>query len=73
MLTVNVQDATANLSDLLARAERGEEVWIARDGTPVVRLVPAERKPRQFGIMNGPDIPDSFFEPMTEGGLAAWE
>ncbi len=73
MLTVDVQDATANLSDLLARAERGEEVWIARDGIPVVRLVPAERKPRQSGIMNGPDIPESFFEPMTEGGLAAWE
>ena len=32
MIEVNVQDAKTRLSDLLARAERGEEIVIARAG-----------------------------------------
>ena len=33
-----------SLSDLLKRVEAGEDVVIARAGTPVVRLVPVERR-----------------------------
>lgn len=40
MTTVNVGQAKTELSKLLAMAEAGEEVEIARDGVPVVRLVP---------------------------------
>ena len=39
---VNVGDAKARLSDLIARAEAGEDVVIARDGVPVARIVPFE-------------------------------
>lgn len=38
-MRVNVGQAKTNLSKLLARVEAGEEVEIARDGTPVARLV----------------------------------
>jgi prevent-host-death family protein len=70
---VNVQDAKTRLSDLLARAERGEEVIIARAGTPIVRLVLVEATPpRQFGGMTL-RIPDDFDAPMAEAELAAWE
>ena len=37
MTTVNIQEAKTRLSDLLARVERGEEVIIARSGSPVAR------------------------------------
>lgn len=40
MQTVNVHQAKTHLSQLLAAAERGEEVIIARQGVPVVRLTP---------------------------------
>ena len=40
MTTVNVGQAKSELSRLIALAEAGEEVEIARDGVPVVRLVP---------------------------------
>ena len=40
MTTVNVGQAKSDLSRLIALAEAGEEVEIARDGVPVVRLVP---------------------------------
>jgi antitoxin (DNA-binding transcriptional repressor) of toxin-antitoxin stability system len=38
--TVNVGQAKSDLSRLIALAEAGEDVEIARDGVPVVRLVP---------------------------------
>ena len=38
--TVNVHEAKTHLSRLLERVERGEELTIARAGTPVAKLVP---------------------------------
>lgn len=38
-MRVNVGQAKTDLSKLLARVERGEDVEIARDGVPVARLV----------------------------------
>ena len=38
--TVNIGDAKAQLSHLIARAEAGEDVIIARNGVPAVRIVP---------------------------------
>lgn len=40
MTTVNVGQAKTELSRLIALALAGEEVEIARDGVPVVQLVP---------------------------------
>lgn len=46
MPIVNVGRAKSELSWLIAAAEAGEEVEIARNGVPVVRLVPtAESQP----------------------------
>ena len=41
--TVNVGEAKARLSYLIARAEAGEDVIIARHGVPAARIVPVER------------------------------
>jgi prevent-host-death family protein len=38
--TLNVAEAKAKLSELLARVEAGEEFIIARAGKPIARLVP---------------------------------
>ena len=50
MKQVNVHEAKTHLSRLLARAEKGEEIVIARAGKPVAKLVriPSRRK-RVFG------------------------
>ncbi len=75
MVTVNVHEAKTNLSRLLAQVEAGEEVVIARNGNPVARLVRVRpRGKRQFGSMKGRiSIDDSFFDPLPEEELAAWE
>lgn len=39
-MQVNIYEAKTHLSALLERAERGEEVVIARAGKPIARLVP---------------------------------
>lgn len=38
--TVNLYHAKTHLSDLVDRASKGEEIVIAKAGTPVARLVP---------------------------------
>ena len=45
-LTVNMHEAKSKLSKLVDSVERGEraEVLIARNGRPVARIVPIERK-----------------------------
>ena len=75
MVKVNVYEAKTNLSRLLAKVEAGEEVVIARRGTPVVRMVRfRKRGKRQFGSMKGRiKLDDSFFDPLPEEELAAWE
>ena len=57
--TVNVHEAKTHLSRLLERVERGEEVTIARAGTPVARLVPIEPRqedPRHARQVQGADL-----------------
>ncbi len=75
MPTVNVHQAKTQLSRLLAQAEAGEEVVIARRGDPVVRLVPCKPKgKRQPDVLKGKiTIPDSFFDPLPEEELRLWE
>lgn len=52
---VNMHQAKSSLSRLVARALAGEEVVIARNGEPLVRLVPIEKKrePRIPGRSKG--------------------
>ena len=47
--TVNMHEAKTHLSELVARAEAGEEIVIARSGAPAVRLVPVDRPRRRLG------------------------
>ena len=44
-VTVNIHEAKTNFSKLLAQALQGEEVIIAKAGTPIARLVPFTEKP----------------------------
>ena len=72
---VNVHQAKTQLSRLLAQVEAGDEVVIARNGKPVARLVGCRRRgKRQFGALKGRvTVDDSFFDPLPETELSAWE
>ena len=75
MITVNVHEVKTNLSRLLAQVESGEEVIIARNGKPVARLAPVQKRGKpQTDVFKGKFVlPDSFFDPLPEEELKAWE
>jgi prevent-host-death family protein len=76
MKTVTIHEAKTNLSRLIERACRGEEIIIARGPDPVVRLVPIGGKKgrRQLGILKGKLIVGKeFFEPLPLEELDRWE
>jgi prevent-host-death family protein len=55
MTIVNIAEAKAQFSRLVQKAMMGEEVIIARDNKPVLKLVPLEAlsKPRKPGTAKG--------------------
>jgi prevent-host-death family protein len=54
MRVINVSEAKAQLSKLLVDVERGKDVVIGRNGKPVARLLPFEKKPqRTLGALRG--------------------
>jgi prevent-host-death family protein len=75
---VNVHEAKTHLSKLLDRVKNGEEIVVAKAGQPCAKLVPfttpGPKKRREPGGLEqyGP-IPDSFFEPLPDDELDAWE
>lgn len=72
MTTMNIAEAKSKLSELVARAEAGEEVVIARNGKPAARITavgPAKRRKPVLGAWEHLNIkvPDSvFFDPDPE-------
>jgi len=75
MAQFSVQDAKANLSQLIATALEGGEVIIARGNVPAVRLVPvAPRGQRRFGVIEGRIAIDARFdEPLPADELGGWD
>ncbi len=71
---VNMHQAKTSLSRLVERALAGEEVVIARDGEPLVRLVPVEKKrePRVPGRSKGRIWMAPDFDEMSEEELEQW-
>ncbi len=63
MQIVNIHEAKTNLSKLIEKTQKGEEVIIARAGEPVAKLSAYKKKlkPRKAGILKGKIfVPDNF-------------
>jgi prevent-host-death family protein len=71
-IKVNIAEAKARLSELVARAEAGEEVVIARHGKPAVTLTPTPERPkgrRKLGVWEHLNLnidPELFLRPDPE-------
>lgn len=72
---VNVHEAKTHFSKLLKRAHEGEEIVLAKAGKPYAKLVPIDPAPkrREPGGLEGWVLPDSFFDPLPDDELDAWE
>jgi len=77
MHSATIFEAKTNLSDLIQRALRGEEVQITsgRERKPVVRLVPVEKAPasRRVGFLEGQgNFDEEFWDQLPEDELRLW-
>ena len=73
---ITIHAAKTNLSRLIERVERGEEIVIARGKAPVAKLVPLTHGQggRKFGAMKGKaGTTPAFFAPLHDDELDAWE
>jgi len=75
METINLYEAKTNLSQLVERAARGEEIVIAKAGRPLARLVPLSQRTerRPLGLFRGQaTIGDDFDAPLPDDMAAAF-
>jgi prevent-host-death family protein len=72
---VNMHQAKSSLSRLVERALAGEDVVIARNGEPLVRLVPLakKREPRVPGRSKGRVWIAPDFHTLSEEDIEDWE
>lgn len=76
METITIHKAKTQLSKLIEKACKGEEIVIARGKKPVVRLVaiPENQVTRKPGVLRGKlKVGPEFFEPLPPDELTAWE
>ena len=76
MQTMNIHEAKTHFSKLLERVSKGEEVVIAKSGTPVARLIPysSGARKRQFGKDSGLfEVPEDFDAPLPDEFLVLFE
>ena len=79
MITVNIHEAKARLSEYVAAVERGETVVIARRNVPVAEIRPLpgpRRQPRPLGRGPGEPgyrVPESFWEPLPAEVVEGFE
>ncbi len=65
MQVFNIHEAKTQLSKLVEKAQKGDEVIIARAGKPVAKLTSYKQtlKPRKLGLWKGRVyVPDNFDE-----------
>ena len=76
MIRVNIAEAKTRLSRYLEAVERGETVVVCRRNVPIAEIRPVakpRKEPRPVGIDRGMEVPPSFFEPLAEDLLDAFE
>jgi len=75
MKSVNIQDAKTHLSQYLNDVEKGEVIVLCRHNKPIAEiraLKPIENRFPQFGIYEGFTVPESFFDPLPDDLLRAF-
>lgn len=77
MRKATIFEAKTNLSELIDRAQKGEEVIITsgRERKPVARIeaIKPTSRMRRVGFLEGQgDVGPAFFEPLPEDELRLW-
>ena len=74
-MLINIHDAKTRFSKIINQVLKGDEIIIARDGKPLIRLVPYTEKPeiRKSGQFKGIiEISDDFNAPLPDDILKSF-
>lgn len=74
--TINMHEAKTHFSELVNAVSEGREIFIAKAGKPVARLVPLKEKKSKvrFGLLKGKiKIADDFDEPLPNDIIDLFE
>ena len=77
MIRLNIHEAKAQFSQRIAEVEAGETIVVCRRNEPIAEIRPLAQprcEPRPFGLLAGTfEVPESFFEPLPDELLDAFE
>jgi len=77
MIRVNIHEAKTHLSRYLDAVEKGETIILCKRNKPIAEirpLPPRRNRPRPIGLCKGEfELPRSFFEPLPEDLVKAFE
>ena len=77
MIKLNIHEAKTHLSLCLAKLKVGDRILLCRHNHPIaeITLLPqTEARTRQIGLAKGRfTVPRSFFEPLTDDVLQAFD
>lgn len=77
MIKLNIHEAKTHLSKYLAKLKAGERILLCKRNQPVAEITPLPElpvRPRPIGLAKGQfTVPRSFFEPLPEELLRAFE
>ena len=76
VIRINIAEAKAHFSRYIEAVERGETVIVCRRNVPVAEIRPllqVSRQRRPVGIDRGMQVSASFFDPLPDDLLAAFE
>ncbi len=77
MITINIHEAKAKLSEYLAAVENGETVIVCRRNVPIAEIRPVAsrcKQPRPLGLAadKGSALPSEFWEPLPDELMRAF-
>jgi antitoxin (DNA-binding transcriptional repressor) of toxin-antitoxin stability system len=76
MKAVNLQDAKTHLSRYMDEIAKGEIIVMCRHNKPIAEIrsiEPVDEGIPEFGVYDGFGVSDSFFEPLPDDLLRAFE
>ncbi len=77
MISINIHQAKTQLSKYLAKLKPGETILICKRNVPIAELRALPKgaiRARPIGLAKGTfEVPASFFEPLPEGVVDAFE
>ena len=76
MIKLNIHEAKTHLSKYLAKLKAGDRILLCKRNQPIAEITPlpkASVRPRPIGLAKGFTVPRTFFEPLPDDLLHAFD